>query len=89
MIQDIVDRVRILYAYGVELKYCDWVTHNWFTLLPALELAYKTSINSSTNRPPAILEKGWNPRLHQDFLRKHFFEIHPTAASFEGMLEKS
>ncbi|MBW0530732.1 hypothetical protein O181_070447 [Austropuccinia psidii MF-1] len=55
----------------------------------SLELAYKTSINASTNQAPAILEKGWNPKLPQDSLRKDFIEIHPTAASFKGMVDKA
>ncbi|MBW0549777.1 hypothetical protein O181_089492 [Austropuccinia psidii MF-1] len=55
----------------------------------SLELAYKTSIHASTNQTPAILEKGWNPKLPQGPLRKDLIEIHPTAASFKGMLEKS
>ncbi|MBW0504638.1 hypothetical protein O181_044353 [Austropuccinia psidii MF-1] len=59
------------------------------TLLPAPELECKTSINSSTNQTPAILQKRWNPELPQDFLRKDLVEIHPTSASFKGMLEKS
>ncbi|MBW0546407.1 hypothetical protein O181_086122 [Austropuccinia psidii MF-1] len=53
------------------------------------KLAYKTSIHSSTNQTPAILEKGWNPKLPQDSLRKELVEIHPTAASSKGMLEKA
>ncbi|MBW0575910.1 hypothetical protein O181_115625 [Austropuccinia psidii MF-1] len=55
----------------------------------ALELAYKTSIHASTNQTPANLEKGWSPKLPQDSLRKDLFEIHPTAASFKGMLDKA
>ncbi|MBW0588145.1 hypothetical protein O181_127860 [Austropuccinia psidii MF-1] len=70
MIQTLEDIVRRFCAYGLEFKYCDGFTHYWFTLLPALELAYKTSIHASTNQTPAILEKGWNPKLHQDSLRK-------------------
>ncbi|MBW0528611.1 hypothetical protein O181_068326 [Austropuccinia psidii MF-1] len=54
----------------------------------SLEFAYKTSIDASTNQTPAILEKGWEPKLPQDSLRKELVEIHPTAASFKGMLEK-
>ncbi|MBW0543522.1 hypothetical protein O181_083237 [Austropuccinia psidii MF-1] len=53
----------------------------------ALEFAYKTSIHASTNQTPAILEKGWNPKLPQDSLRKDLVEIHPTAARFKEMLE--
>ncbi|MBW0588017.1 hypothetical protein O181_127732 [Austropuccinia psidii MF-1] len=49
----------------------------------------KTSIHASTNKTPSILEKGWNPKLPQDSLRKDLIEIHPTAASFKGMLDKA
>ncbi|MBW0513990.1 hypothetical protein O181_053705 [Austropuccinia psidii MF-1] len=35
-----------------------------------------------------MLEKGWNPRLPEDTLRKHLIEIHPTASSFKVMLYK-
>ncbi|MBW0588015.1 hypothetical protein O181_127730 [Austropuccinia psidii MF-1] len=58
MIQTLEDMVRRFCAYGLEFKDYDLFTHYWFTLLPALELAYKTSIHASTNQTPAILEKG-------------------------------
>ncbi|MBW0580481.1 hypothetical protein O181_120196 [Austropuccinia psidii MF-1] len=83
MIQTLEYLVRRLCAYGLEFKDCYRFTHDWCTLLPALELAYETSIHASTNQTPAILEKGWNPKLPQDSLRKDLLEIHPTAASFE------
>ncbi|MBW0557867.1 hypothetical protein O181_097582 [Austropuccinia psidii MF-1] len=86
MIQTLEEIVRQFCAYGHEFKYCDAFTHDWCTLLPELELAYKTSIHASTNQNPAILEKGWNPKLPQDPLRKDLVEIHTTAASFKGML---
>ncbi|MBW0559120.1 hypothetical protein O181_098835 [Austropuccinia psidii MF-1] len=89
MIQTLEYMVRRVWAYGLEFKHCDGFTHDWCTLLPALELSYKTSINASTNQTPAILEKAWNPKLPQDSLRKDLIEIHPTAASFKGMLEKA
>ncbi|MBW0548605.1 hypothetical protein O181_088320 [Austropuccinia psidii MF-1] len=89
MIQTLEDIVRIFCAYGLGFKDCDGFTHDWCTLLPALELSYKTSILASTNQTPAILEKGWNLKLPQDSLRKDLVEIHPTASSFKGMPEKS
>ncbi|MBW0549211.1 hypothetical protein O181_088926 [Austropuccinia psidii MF-1] len=55
MIQTLEDMVRRLCEYGLEFKYCDELTHDWCTLLPALELAYKKSIHASTNQNPAIL----------------------------------
>ncbi|MBW0569964.1 hypothetical protein O181_109679 [Austropuccinia psidii MF-1] len=76
-------------SYGLKLKDCYEFTHDWCTLLPELQLAHTTSIHASTNQTAAILEKGCNPKLTQDSLRKYFVEIHPTAASFKGMLEKT
>ncbi|MBW0508058.1 hypothetical protein O181_047773 [Austropuccinia psidii MF-1] len=35
-----------------------------------------------------MLEKGWNPRLPADTLRKDFIDIHPTASSLKIMLDK-
>ncbi|MBW0510310.1 hypothetical protein O181_050025 [Austropuccinia psidii MF-1] len=89
MIQNLRDMVRRFCAYGLELKDCDEFTHDWCTLLPALELAYKKSIHASTNQTPTIPEKGWNHKLPQDSLRKDLVEIHPTAASFKGMLDRA
>ncbi|MBW0548651.1 hypothetical protein O181_088366 [Austropuccinia psidii MF-1] len=79
--------VRIFGAYGLEFEDFNGFTHDWCTLLPELELAYKTSIHASTNQTPAIPEKGWNPKLPQDSLRKELVEIHPTPASFKGILD--
>ncbi|MBW0572870.1 hypothetical protein O181_112585 [Austropuccinia psidii MF-1] len=84
MIQTLEDMVRRVCAYGLEFEDCDGFTHYWCTLLPTLELAYKTSIHASTNQTPAILEKGWNPKLPQDLV-----EIHPTVSSSNGMLDKT
>ncbi|MBW0576848.1 hypothetical protein O181_116563 [Austropuccinia psidii MF-1] len=70
MIQTLEDMVRRFCAYGLEYNDCDGSTHDWCTLFQELELAYKTSIHSNTNKTPAILEKGWNPKLPQDSLRK-------------------
>ncbi|MBW0476780.1 hypothetical protein O181_016495 [Austropuccinia psidii MF-1] len=53
-----------------------------------LELAYKTSVHSSTGQTLAILEKGWNPRPSEEKLRKDLIDIHPTASSFKMMLDK-
>ncbi|MBW0550221.1 hypothetical protein O181_089936 [Austropuccinia psidii MF-1] len=35
-----------------------------------------------------MLEKGWNPRLPYDTLKKDLVDIHPTASSFKLMLGK-
>ncbi|MBW0503249.1 hypothetical protein O181_042964 [Austropuccinia psidii MF-1] len=50
MIQTLEDMIRRFCAYGLEFKDYDGFTHYWFTLIPALELAYKTSIHSSTEK---------------------------------------
>ncbi|MBW0564712.1 hypothetical protein O181_104427 [Austropuccinia psidii MF-1] len=80
MTQTLEDIIRRSCAYGLEFKDSDGFTHDWCTLIHALELKYKTSVHSSTGQTPAMLEKGWNPRLPADTLRKGLIEIHPTAS---------
>ncbi|MBW0578316.1 hypothetical protein O181_118031 [Austropuccinia psidii MF-1] len=81
--------IRRFCAYGLEFKDSDGFNHDWCTLIPALELAYKTSIHYSTGKTPAMLEKGWNQRLPYDTLKKDLVDIHPTASSFKIMLDKA
>ncbi|MBW0526065.1 hypothetical protein O181_065780 [Austropuccinia psidii MF-1] len=69
-------------------KDSDGFTHDWCTLKPALELAYKTSIQASKGKPPAVLEKGWNPKHPVDTLKKDLVDIHPTYSSFQSFLDK-
>ncbi|MBW0586852.1 hypothetical protein O181_126567 [Austropuccinia psidii MF-1] len=88
MIQNLEDMIRRFCAYGLEFKDSYGFNHDWCTLIPALELAYKTSVHSSTGKTAAMFEKGWNPRLPADTLRKDLIDIHPTASSFKIMLDK-
>ncbi|MBW0554878.1 hypothetical protein O181_094593 [Austropuccinia psidii MF-1] len=88
MIQTLEDMIRRLCAYGLELKDSDGFNHDWCTLIPALELEYKTSFHFSTGQTPAILEKGWNPRLPEDTLRKDLIDIHTTDSRLKVMLDK-
>ncbi|MBW0476189.1 hypothetical protein O181_015904 [Austropuccinia psidii MF-1] len=57
-------------------------------MIPGLEREYKTSVHSSKGQTPAILEKGWNPRLPEDTLKNDLFDIHPTAPNFKIILDK-
>ncbi|MBW0494433.1 hypothetical protein O181_034148 [Austropuccinia psidii MF-1] len=74
MIQTMEEIIRRFCKYGMEYKH-----HDWFTLLPEVQLAYNTSQNSTTGRLPSLVEKGWNPllpnavdvRLRKEFSRKH------------------
>ncbi|MBW0557187.1 hypothetical protein O181_096902 [Austropuccinia psidii MF-1] len=88
MIQTLEDMIRRFCAYGLEFKDSDGFTHDWCTLIPELELAYKTSIHALTGKTPAMLEKGWSPKLPFDTLKKDLVDIHPTASSFKLFLDK-
>ncbi|MBW0473066.1 hypothetical protein O181_012781 [Austropuccinia psidii MF-1] len=57
MIQNLEDMIRRFCAYGLEFKDSDGFNNYWCTLIPALELAYKTLVPSSTGQTPAMLEK--------------------------------
>ncbi|MBW0557955.1 hypothetical protein O181_097670 [Austropuccinia psidii MF-1] len=87
MIQTLEDMIRRFCACGLELKDSYGFTHDWCTLIPALELAYKTSIHASTGKTPAMLEKGWSPKLPVDTLKKDLVDIHPNASSFQLSLD--
>ena len=89
MIQTLEDMIRRFCAYGLEFKDNDGYTHDWFSLLPILELAYSTSVNSTTGKAPALLEKGWIPYLPRDFLKKDAVDVHPTAMTCAKMFDKA
>ncbi|MBW0549896.1 hypothetical protein O181_089611 [Austropuccinia psidii MF-1] len=42
IIQTLEDMIRRFCAYGIEFKDSDLFTHDWGTLIPAVELAYET-----------------------------------------------
>ncbi|MBW0497682.1 hypothetical protein O181_037397 [Austropuccinia psidii MF-1] len=88
IIQTLEDITRSFCAYGLEFKDSDGFTHDWCTLIPALDLAYNTSIHASTGKAPAMLEKGWNPKLQFNTLKKDLVDIHPTPSSFKLLLDK-
>ncbi|MBW0573750.1 hypothetical protein O181_113465 [Austropuccinia psidii MF-1] len=57
MIQNLEDMIRRFCAYKLIFKESDCFTHYWCTLIPALELEYKTSVHSSPVKSPPMLEK--------------------------------
>ncbi|MBW0580645.1 hypothetical protein O181_120360 [Austropuccinia psidii MF-1] len=88
IIQTLEDMIRRFCAYGLEFKDSNGFTHDWCTLIPELELAYKTSIQASTGKTSEMLERGWNPKLPVDTFEKDLVDIHPTASSFKLLLDK-
>ncbi|MBW0503731.1 hypothetical protein O181_043446 [Austropuccinia psidii MF-1] len=82
IIQTMEDIFRRFCAYGMEYKDHEGYTHDWFTLLPAVQLAYSTSQHSTTGKTPALVEKGWNPLFPVNHLKKNLLTIHPTAKDF-------
>ncbi|MBW0511764.1 hypothetical protein O181_051479 [Austropuccinia psidii MF-1] len=88
MIQTLEDMIRRCCAWVLELKDSDGFTYDWCTLIPALELAYKTFIHASTGKTPEMLEKGWNPKLPVDTLKRDLVDINPTASRFKLFLDK-
>ncbi|MBW0540838.1 hypothetical protein O181_080553 [Austropuccinia psidii MF-1] len=89
MIQKMEDILRSFCAYGMEYKDHEGYTHDWVTLLPAVQLAYNTSHHSTTGKAPAVVEKGWNPLLPVDPLKKNIMTIHPTAKDLHDMWQRA
>ncbi|MBW0588075.1 hypothetical protein O181_127790 [Austropuccinia psidii MF-1] len=89
MIQTMEDIFRRFCAYGMEYKDHEVYTHDWVTLLPAVQLAYNKSQHSTTGKKPALVEKGWDPLLPVDHLKKNLLSIHPTAKDFHEMWKRA
>ncbi|MBW0505179.1 hypothetical protein O181_044894 [Austropuccinia psidii MF-1] len=87
--RNIEDMIRRFCAYGLECKDFDAFTHDWCTLISALELEYKKSIYYSTGKTPSMMEKGWNPRLTYETLERYFVDMNPTESSFKTILAKT
>ncbi|MBW0496400.1 hypothetical protein O181_036115 [Austropuccinia psidii MF-1] len=85
MIQTMEDILRRFCAYGMEYKDHEGYTHDLVTFLPVVQLAYNTSQNSTTGKTPALVEKGWNPLLPVDYLKRNPLNIQPTAKDFHEM----
>ncbi|MBW0501207.1 hypothetical protein O181_040922 [Austropuccinia psidii MF-1] len=83
------DILKRFCAYGMEYKDHEGYTHDWVTLQPAVQLACNTSQHSTTEKTPAVVEKGWNPLLPVDHLKKNLLTIHPTAKDFHDMWKRA
>ncbi|MBW0569462.1 hypothetical protein O181_109177 [Austropuccinia psidii MF-1] len=89
MIQTMEDVVRRFCAYGIEYKDHVGYTHYWVTLLPELQLAYNTNQHSTPVESPSLVEKGWNPLLPMDHLKRSILTIHPTTKNFHYMFKRA
>ncbi|MBW0490385.1 hypothetical protein O181_030100 [Austropuccinia psidii MF-1] len=85
MIHKMEDIIRRLCTYGMEYKVHEGYNHDRVTVLPAVQLAYNTSQSSTTGKSPLLVEKGWNPLLPVDHLKKNLLDIHLTAKDFHDI----
>ncbi|MBW0548865.1 hypothetical protein O181_088580 [Austropuccinia psidii MF-1] len=89
MIQTMEDILRRFGAYGMEYEDHEGYTHDWVTLLQAFQLAYNSSQHYTAGKRLALVEKGWNPLLPVDHLKKNLLTIHPTAKDFHDMWKRA
>ncbi|MBW0461981.1 hypothetical protein O181_001696 [Austropuccinia psidii MF-1] len=88
MIHKIENMIRRFCAYGMEYKDHEGYTHDWVKLLPAIPLAFNTSQNSTTRKSPSLVEKGWNPLMPVDHLKKNLLTIQLTCKDFHDMWKR-
>ncbi|MBW0519026.1 hypothetical protein O181_058741 [Austropuccinia psidii MF-1] len=83
------DILRRFCAYGMEFEDHEGYTHDLVTLLQAVQLAYNTTQHSTTGKTSELVEKGWNPLLPVDHLKKNLLTIHPTAKDLHEMWKRA
>ncbi|MBW0495250.1 hypothetical protein O181_034965 [Austropuccinia psidii MF-1] len=88
MIQTMENIIRRFCEYVMEYKDHEGYTHDWATLLLAVQLAYNTSQHCTTGKSPSLVEKGWNPLLPVNHLKKNLLNIFPTAKDFHYMWKR-
>ncbi|KAI7936677.1 hypothetical protein MJO28_015576 [Puccinia striiformis f. sp. tritici] len=86
MIQTLEDMIRRYCAFGLHFKDGEGYTHDWVSLLPALEYAYNLSVHATTGKTPFELEKGWIPHMPRDMLLSKAVTLHPSAERFQHMM---
>ncbi|MBW0549210.1 hypothetical protein O181_088925 [Austropuccinia psidii MF-1] len=89
MIQIMEEIIRGFCAYGMEFKDHEGYTHGWVTLLLEITLAYTTCQHSNTGKSPSLVEKGCNPLLPVDHLKKNLLTVHPTAEDLYDMWKRA
>jgi len=89
MIQTLEDMIRRYCSFGIEYKDDRGFTYDWVMLLPALEMAYNSSVHSTTGRTPYELERGWIPSTPKDLIPSNKLELHPKAVKFHEMINES
>ncbi|MBW0492165.1 hypothetical protein O181_031880 [Austropuccinia psidii MF-1] len=89
MIQTMEDIIGRFCAYGMEYKDHEGYTHDWVTLLPAVQLAYNTRQHSTTGKSSSLVEEGLSPLLPVIHLWKFSLTIHPTAKDLHNMWKRA
>ncbi|MBW0513555.1 hypothetical protein O181_053270 [Austropuccinia psidii MF-1] len=72
IIQTMEDIFRRFCAYGMGYNDHEGYTHEWVTLVPAVQLSYDTGQHSTTGKLPSLVEKAWNPLWPMDHFKKNF-----------------
>lgn len=85
-IQTLEDLIRRYCTFGLQFRDSEGYTHDWVSLLPALEFDYNSSVHATTGRTPFELERGWVPHMLRDLLLSKAVTLHPSAKRFQDMM---
>ncbi|MBW0555152.1 hypothetical protein O181_094867 [Austropuccinia psidii MF-1] len=88
MIQTMEDILRGFGEYSMEYKDHEGDTHDWVTFLPAVQLAYNTSQNSTTGKLPSLVKKRVEPSIACGSLEEESSNYSPHRKGLPGYVKK-
>jgi len=88
-IMTLEDLLRRFVAFGIEYKDASGLSRDWYSILPALQMAYNSTVHATTKRSPFELERGYLPLSPKDFISQVNLplKIDPIASDFKLLLD--
>jgi len=90
-IMTLEDLLRRFVAFGISYKDASGNNRDWYSLLPALQMAYNSTVHATTKSTPFEIERGYLPLTPKDFVSPTNLplKVDHSALDFKTLLESA